>query len=120
MWEHRDDNGYQTYWKADFRMSGESFQKLVQLVSPVLIKRHTQFHRTIAVEKCVAIAVWRLSTGNSFRGIAKVFAVGKSIAKTIWKELSRELKRRLLEYISFPVTCPENAEAILKFKADVN
>ena len=25
VWEHRDDNGYQTYWKADFRMSGESF-----------------------------------------------------------------------------------------------
>ena len=44
MWEHRDDNGYQTYWKADFRMSGESFQKLVRLFSPALIKRDTQFH----------------------------------------------------------------------------
>ena len=22
MWKHRDNNGYQTYWKADFRMSG--------------------------------------------------------------------------------------------------
>ena len=51
MWEHRDNNGYQTQWKADFRMSGESFQRFVQLVSPALIKRDTQFRRAIAVEK---------------------------------------------------------------------
>ena len=51
MWEHRDNNGYQTQWKADFRMSGGSFQKFLQLVSPALIKRDTQFHGTIAVEK---------------------------------------------------------------------
>ena len=86
MREHRDDNGYQIYLKAEFRMSGESFQKLVRLVSPALIKGDTQFRRAIAVEKRVAIAIWRLSTGNSFRSIAKVFAVGKSTAVTICKE----------------------------------
>ena len=98
MREHRDDNGYQPYWKADFRMSGESFQKLVRLVSPALIKGDTQFRRAIAVEKRVAIAIWRLPTGNSFRSIAKVFAVGKSTAVTICKEFCRELKRRSSEY----------------------
>ena len=56
MWEHRDDNGYQTYWKADFRMSGESFQKLIRLVSLALIKRDNQFRKAIAVKKGVAIA----------------------------------------------------------------
>ena len=101
-------------------MSGENFQKLVRLVSSSLIKRDTQFRRTIAVEKRFAIAIWRLSTGNSFRSIAKVFTVGKSTAVTICKEFCRELKRRSSEYISFPVTRRENAEAILKFKADVN
>ena len=120
MWEHRDENGYQTYWKADFRMSGESFQKLVRLVSPAIIKRDTQFRRTITVEKHVAIAMWRPSTQNSFRSITKVFALGKSTAVTIYKEFRRELKRRSLEYISFSVTHRENAETILKFKADVN
>ena len=119
MWEHRDDNGYQT-WKANFRMSGESFQKLVRLNSSALIKRDSQFRRAIAVEKRVAIAIWRLSTENSFKNIAKVFAVGKSTVVTICKEFCRELKRRSSEYISFLVTLRENAEAILKFKADVN
>ena len=57
MWEHRDDNGYQTYWKADFRMSGESSQKLIRLVSLALIKRDNQFHIAIAVKKRVAIAI---------------------------------------------------------------
>ena len=100
-------------------MSGESFQNLVRLVSPALIKRDTQFRRVI-VEKRVAFEIWRLSTGNSFRSIANVFAVGKSTAVTICKEFCRELTSRSSEYISFPVTRRENAEAILKFKADVN
>ena len=51
MREHRDGNGYQIYWETDFRMSGESFQKLVRLVCPALIKRDTQFRKAIAVEK---------------------------------------------------------------------
>ena len=91
MWEHRYDNGYQIYRKADFRMSGESFQKLIRLVSPALNKRDTQFRRAIAVEKRVAIAIWRLSMGNSFRSITKFFAVGKSTAVTICKEFFRGL-----------------------------
>ena len=72
------------------------------------------------MEKHIAIEIWRLSAGNSFRSIAKSFAVGKSTALTICKEFCRELKRRLSEYINFPVTRRENTEAILKFKADVN
>ena len=35
MWEHRYDNDYQIYWKADFRMSGESFQKLARLICTI-------------------------------------------------------------------------------------
>ena len=101
-------------------MSVESFQKLVRLNSSALIKRDNQFRRAIAVEKRVAIAIWRLSTENSFKSIAKVFAVGKSTAVTICKEFYRELKRRSSKYISFLVTLSENAEAILTFKADVN
>ena len=90
MWEHRDDNDYQIYRKADFRMSGESFQKLARLISSALRKRDSNFRRAIAVEKHVTITIWRLSTGNSFRSIAKVFAVGKSTAVTICKEFCRE------------------------------
>ena len=108
------------YQKADFRISRESFQKLVRFVSPGLIKRDTQFRRAIIGEKRVAIAIWRLSTGNSFRSIAKIFAVGKSTVVIICKEFCRELKRRWSKYISFPVTCCENAETILKSKAEVN
>ena len=36
-------------------MSGESFQKLVRLVSPALIKRDTQFRRAVALEKRVVM-----------------------------------------------------------------
>ena len=72
------------------------------------------------MKKRTAIAIWRLATGNSFRSIAKAFAVGISTAVTICKEFCGELKRRSSEYLRFPATRRENAEAILKFKADVN
>ena len=42
--------------------------------------------------------------------------MGKSTAVTICKEFWKEI----VEYISFPATRRENAEAILKLKADVN
>ena len=85
MWQKMSNNSYQKYWKTDFRMTGKTFEKLVNLVSPNLSKEDTKFRKSIPVQKRVAIALWRLSTGNSFRTIAKTLAVGKSTAVSITK-----------------------------------
>ena len=85
IWQKRSNNSYQKYWKTDFRMTGKTFEKLVNLVSPNLSKEDTKFRKSIPVQKRVAIALWRLSTGNSFRTIAKTLAVGKSTAVSITK-----------------------------------
>ena len=77
MWQKRSNNSYQKYWKTDFRMTGKLFKKLVNLVYPNLSKEDTTFRKSIPVQKRVAIALWRLSTWNSFRIIAKTFAVEK-------------------------------------------
>ena len=66
-------------------MTGKTFEKLVNLVSPNLSKEDTKFRKSIPVQKRVAIALWGLSTGNSFRTIAKTLAVGKSTAVSITK-----------------------------------
>ena len=72
-----NDQNFEQYWRSDFRMSQDTLRDIVRVVQSVLKKRDTQFRRAIPIEKRVAIALWRLSTGNSFRTVAKTFAVGK-------------------------------------------
>ena len=33
MWQKRSNNSYQKYWKTDFRMTGKTFEKRINLVS---------------------------------------------------------------------------------------
>ena len=64
-------------------MSQDTFRDIVRVVQPALEKRDTQFRRAIPIEKRVAIALWRLSTGSLFRTVAKTFLVCKSTAVQI-------------------------------------
>ena len=64
-------------WKEDFRMSGRTFEKLVNLLRGSLEKRDTHFQKAIPVKNRVAVALWRLANGNSFRTTNKTLAVGK-------------------------------------------
>ena len=59
--------------------------------SPRCCKNRTVFGPAIPVEKRVAIGIWRLATGNSYRTVAKTFAVGKSTAVAITHEFCRAL-----------------------------
>ena len=68
------------YWKQEFRFSKLSFNNVVNIVAGDMEKSDTNLRKVILTQKRVAIALWRLSTGNSFRSIAAVFGVGKSSA----------------------------------------
>ena len=82
---------FQLQWKQDFRMNGFNFEKLVNEVRHALEKQDTHdMRKAIRVEKRVAIAIWRLSTGNSFRSVAKTFAIGKSTAVKVTREFCKE------------------------------
>ena len=74
-------------------MLGVTFAKLVYLLRPLIEKRDTNFRRAIPVQKRVAVAIWRLANGNSFRTVSKTMAIGKSTAVEITKELCHELSR---------------------------
>ena len=73
-----NEQNFKQHWRNDFRLSQDTFRDIVRVVQPALEKRDTQFRRGIPIEKRVAIALWRLSIGNSFRTVTKTFAVGKS------------------------------------------
>ena len=97
-------------------MSQETFRDIVRVVQPSLEKRDAQFRRAILIEKRVAIALWRLLTGNSFRTVAKTFAVGKSTATQITTEFCSKMLRLAPRYIHFPRSRRETAEAFEQFK----
>ena len=118
LWEKRNDPEYQAAWKTDLRMTGISFQNLVNLVSPRLQKQDTNFRKSIPIEKRVAIAIWRISTGNSFRTVSKTFAVGKSTSVIITREFCREITRISSQFIKFPKSRKETAKEIENFKVD--
>ena len=67
-----NDHNFEQHWRSDFRMSLDTFRDIVRVVQPALGKRDTQFRRAIPIEKRVAIALWRLSTGNSFQRLFKL------------------------------------------------
>ena len=66
-----NDQNLEQHWRSDFRMSQDTFRDILRVVQPALEKRDTQFRRGIPIKKRVAIALLRLSTGNSFRTVAK-------------------------------------------------
>ena len=111
-----EDENFELHWRTDFRMKFETFMRIVELVMPRLAKQDTQLRRAIPIEKRVAIAIWRLSTGNSFRSVAKTFAVAKSTAVKISREFCTEIARLSPQFIKFPSSRRENAQAIEKFK----
>ena len=110
------DQIFEQHWGSDFHMSRGTFQDIVRVVQPALKKRDTLFQRAIPIEMRVAITLWRLSTGNSFRTVAKTFAVGKSTAVQITREFCSEILRLAPRYIHFHRSRRETAEAIEQFK----
>ena len=75
MWDTREDDVTKELWKKEFRMSVETFQYLLNLIGVNLQRLDTRFRKAIKVEKRLDIGIWRLSTGNSYRSVSKVFGV---------------------------------------------
>ena len=78
MKDTREDDVTKELWKKEFLMSVETFQYLLDLISVNLQRLDTRFRKAIKDEKRLAIVIWRLSIGNSYRSVSKVFGAGKS------------------------------------------
>ena len=104
------------YWKEHFRMRKEMFLRLVNLVSPEISRRNTRLRDAIPPAKRVAIALWRLAGGASFREVAMHFDVGKSSCVTITKEFCRPLNRFSRHFIKLPVNHRDTTRAIALFQ----
>ena len=116
MMRNKNDSLYKELWKKEFRMSPETFDLVVNIVRGDMSYRDTRFRKSIDINKRVAIAVWRLATGSSYRNISKVFGLGRSTVSQITNQFCSVMKQKTVQYIKFPRTTVETANEIQKFK----
>ncbi|XP_075756726.1 protein mono-ADP-ribosyltransferase PARP11 isoform X2 [Pelodiscus sinensis] len=65
-------------WTQNFRMKKDTFLELCEWLAPALRRRDTCMRPAIPLQKRVAIALWKLSTLDSYQSIGNQFSVGRS------------------------------------------
>ena len=68
------------------------------------------------MEKRVAVALWRLATGNSYRSTGLVFGVGRCTAMNLKDEFCLALLKSANDFIKFPKGEAETRRAIQAFQ----
>ena len=103
------------WWKEHFRISRRTFEYIVRIVGPALAKNNTRLRESIPVDKRIAVALWRLATGDTYRSTGLQFGVGRCTAMLIKHEFCTVIARRANEFIKFPVTAQEVTQGIRQF-----
>ena len=103
-------------WREHFRISRQTFRFVCDLVRPHLGRQDTNMRRAIPVEKRVAVALWRLATGNSYRSTGLVFGVGRCTALNLKDEFCSALLMSAKDFIKFPKGEAETRRAIEAFQ----
>ena len=86
LWANCFDHYFREIWRREFRFSVEAFDFINNLVRDKMEKQNTFFRKAIPMEKRVAVALWRLATGNTYRSISKVLGIGlTSVAKIVYE-----------------------------------
>ena len=68
-------------FRGHFRMCWDTFYAVCDLLRDRIERQDTQMHNAVHYEKVVAMALWRLATGDSFCSIAIRFGTSKSVVQ---------------------------------------
>ena len=82
-------------------MERETFEELSRIIRGDLVKQETRMRKPVSLEKRIALGLWRLSTGNSYRSRGLQFGLGRSTAKVICQEFEEALCRKKDLFIRF-------------------
>ena len=116
LWEARYNPIVENLFQKQFRMLPRTFEQVVNLVTEPLIRQDTMFREAVTIHKRVAVAVWRLATGNSYRAISKVFGINCSTVNVILLEFCTVIYVLSSQFINFPVTEDETSIMIDLFR----
>lgn len=94
----------------------ETVEEFLNMASLALRRDDTKMRREVPVEKRLAIFLWRLATGNSYRSIGKLFGVENSTVIKMFQQGIASIISLTNNFIKFPKTTFENAEAMKLFQ----
>ena len=103
------------WWKENFRTSRRTFEYIVRVVGPDLTKRGTRLRQCIHINKRVAVALWRLATGDTYRSTGLQFGIGRCTAMLITHDFCEAIAKRATEFIKFPATEQKVLQSIRLF-----
>ena len=98
-------------------MTRDTFDYICQLIEGDLQKEDTRLRKAVPVYKRVAVALWRLGSGNSYRTTGITFGLGKSTVIKICNKFTCAIIRRKDVFIKFPVDEEDVTLAIRRMKS---
>ena len=96
-------------------MKRDTFDVLLNLLHPFLLRQNTSLRDCIPPEKVLALGLYRLAHGNSYLTIGANFSVGKSTVIEAVQDVTGTLFELRNEYIKCPVSEAETRTCIETF-----
>ena len=97
-------NFVEEWWKENLRISRRRFEYIVRFVGPDVAKKDTRLRECIPVKKRVAVALWRLATGDTYRSKGLQFGIGRCTAMLLKADFCKAIAKRVPQFIKFPQT----------------
>ncbi|KAL1417810.1 hypothetical protein MTO96_006067 [Rhipicephalus appendiculatus] len=105
------------FFKRACCVTPATFRYIVETVRPILERHNTNMREAIALDKHVAIGLYRLCYSAEERSIAELFAVGRSTVNEAYRELCEAVIDTMkAHWINMP-TVSSMAEHIREFTA---
>ena len=116
MWRLRGNEIVSSFFRKEFRVSVPTFEYIINIVRVPMMRQTTIFREAISLEKRVGIALWKLSTGNTYRSVGKAFGVSAALCCEVLLEFCTVLYMLAPRYITFPEDEHECSREILLFR----
>jgi len=104
---YNDPNIPRDYFRQQVRLKKDTFNILLNMLGPRLVRQNTRFRDAITPEMVLALGLYRLDHGNSYVSIGPVFNVGKAIVIEAVQDVVEGLYELRNEVIKFPETAAE-------------
>ncbi|XP_039665752.1 protein ANTAGONIST OF LIKE HETEROCHROMATIN PROTEIN 1-like isoform X2 [Perca fluviatilis] len=85
----------QDEWKAQFRVSRDTFDYLLDRIGPAIRRRRTNYRAPIEPRRRLAITLWWLARSGEYRSIAGLFGVGIATVCVIVRQVTWAIVERL-------------------------
>ncbi|XP_026056804.1 putative nuclease HARBI1 [Carassius auratus] len=103
FWESVLNNFDEDMWTEHFRMSRDTFEYVLQLVRPSLLRKTTGWRKPLEPRLRLAVVLWWYATPSEYRTISCLFGLGISTVCMLVRQVTYALKATLFKrFICMP------------------